>query len=223
MPFRVATPAGEVGLVHDLPVGHVPGSAPALLLAHGAGSDMHSAPLARTARAVAAAGFVACRFNFAYRESGRRLPDRLPALMACYGAVLEHVRSDPALAPPWVAIGGRSLGGRVATHLAAGGAPVRGLVLLAFPLHPANRPATTRAAHLGAITVPMLFVQGTRDALAEWSLLEPLVRALPTATLHVIDGADHSLACPKRMRAPGDVDRQVDGTVVRWLGGLAAS
>src|SRR5262245_17440005 len=222
MPSYVETPGGKISLAHDLPVGHVPAGAPAVILAHGAGSDMHSPALARTARAVAAAGFVACRFNFAYREAGRRLPDRLPVLTACYAAVLEHVRADPALAPPWIAIGGRSLGGRVATHLAASGARVRGLVLLAFPLHPAGRPATSRAAHLGAVVVPMLFVQGTRDALAEWSLLEPLVRALPAATLHAIDGADHSLACPKRVRTPESVDREVDGAVVDWLEALAA-
>ena len=178
---------------------------------------MHSTALVRIAHALAAAGFVACRFNFAYREAGRRLPDRLPALMACYMAVVAHVRSDPMIEPPWIAIGGRSLGGRVASHLAAEGAAVRGLLLFAFPLHPAGKPAVSRAAHLPAISIPMLFVQGTRDALAEWPLLEPLVRALPTATLHVLTEADHSLAVPKRMRSPESVDREVDDAVVGWL------
>lgn len=222
MQSTVDTPAGTVSLAWDLPGASSPPGAPAVILAHGAGSNMHSPALARTARAVAAAGFVACRFNFAYREAGRRLPDRLPALAACYTAVVEHLRSDPALAPPWIVIGGRSLGGRVATHLAASGARIRGVILLAFPLHPAGRPGTTRAAHLGSVGVPMLFVQGTRDALAEWSLLEPLVRALPAATLHAVEGADHALALPKRVRAPESVDAEVDGAVVRWLAGLRA-
>ena len=223
MQSSVETPAGKVSVAYDLPGAHAQAGTPVVILAHGAGSNMHSPALARTARAIAAAGFVACRFNFAYREAGRRLPDRLPALTACYTAVLEHVRSDPAGAPAWIAIGGRSLGGRVATHLAASGTHVRGLVLLAFPLHPAGRPATSRATHLGSIGVPMLFVQGTRDALAEWSLLEPLVRTLPSATLHVVDGADHSLAVPKRLRTPESVDAEVDGAVVRWLEELRTS
>ena len=184
---------------------------------------MQSTALVRTAHALAAAGFAACRFNFAYREAGRRLPDRLPALTACYAAVLAHVRSDPVLEPPWIAIGGRSLGGRVASHLAADGAAVRGLLLLAFPLHPAGKPSVARAAHLPAIRIPMLFVQGTRDALAEWSLLEPLMRTLPTATVHVVHEADHSLAVPKRKRSPESVGREVDDAVIEWLRRLPVS
>jgi predicted alpha/beta-hydrolase family hydrolase len=214
---RIDTPAGPVSLEYTLPAGHAPGGAPVFVLAHGAGSDMHYAPLVRIADAVARAGFVACRFNFAYREAGRRLPDRLPALTACYRAVVEHVGAEPALAAPWIAIGGRSLGGRVASHLAADGLAVRGLVFLAFPLHPAGRPGITRAAHLWSITVPMLFVQGTRDALAAWALLEPLVRSLPTATLHVVDGADHALAVPKRARGAESVGAEIEEAVVSWL------
>jgi predicted alpha/beta-hydrolase family hydrolase len=215
--FRVATPAGEVSVAYTLPPGHAPGSAPALVLAHGAGSGMDYAPLVRIADAVAGAGFVVCRFNFAYREAGRRLPDRLPALTACYQAVVEHVRRDPRLAAPWIAIGGRSLGGRVASHLAADGLDVRALVCLAFPLHPAGHPGTGRAAHLLAITAPMLFVQGTRDALADWTLLEPLVRALPTATLQIVDGANHALTVPNRVRAAGAVAGEVEQGIVAWL------
>src|SRR5262249_67454 len=223
MRSRIETPEGSVSVEYDLPAAGAAAGTPAVILAHGAGSDMHSAALVRTARAVAAAGFTACRFNFAYREAGGRLPDRLPALVACYTAVLDHVRSDATLAPAWIAIGGRSLGGRVATHLGASGTAVRGIVLLAFPLHPAGRPGTTRADHLAGIEVPMLFVQGTRDALAEWPLFEPLVRALPTATLHVVDGADHSLALPKRVRSPDSVGHEIDEAVVSWLNRLGAA
>jgi len=217
--FDVETPAGRVSVAYDLPPGHAPGGAPVLVLAHGAGSDMHARPLVRLAGALARAGLAACRFNFAYREAGRRIPDRLPALIACYRAVVEHVRTDPALAAPWIAIGGRSLGGRVASHLVAEGLAVRGLVFLAFPLHPPGRPGTARATHLASVTVPMLFVQGTRDRLAEWSLLEPLVRSLPAATLHAVDGADHALAVPKRARSAEHVDGEVEDAVVSWLAG----
>jgi hypothetical protein len=217
MEERLETPAGTVRIAVARPPGHVPGRAAAIVLAHGAGSAMDHPSLVGLGEAVAQAGFVVCRFNFPYREAGRRLPDRLPALVAAYDAVVERVRSDPALAIPWIAIGGRSMGGRVASHLAATGVPVRALVFLAFPLHPAGRPSTARAAHLPAIRAPMLFVQGTRDALAAWTLLEPLVHALPTATLHVVDGADHSLAVPKRQRSPEAVTTEIHGAVVRWL------
>jgi len=162
MQSSVETPAGKVSVAYDLPGAHAQAGTPVVILAHGAGSNMHSPALARTARAVAAAGFVACRFNFAYREAGRRLPDRLPALTACYTAVLEHVRSDPAGAPAWIAIGGRSLGGRVATHLAASGTHVRGLVLLAFPLHPPGKPESSRAGELDPAR-PTLIVNGDKD------------------------------------------------------------
>jgi predicted alpha/beta-hydrolase family hydrolase len=217
MAFGVETPAGRVSVAYDLPPDHVPGRAPVVVLAHGAGSDMNARALVRLAEAVARAGFAVCRFNFPYREAGRRLPDRLPALVACYRGIVEHVRSDGALAAPWIAIGGRSLGGRVASHLAAEGVVVHGLVFLAFPLHPPGRPATARATHLASIAAPMLFVQGTRDRLAEWSLLEPLVRALPGATLHAVDGADHALTVPKRARDAGQVAQEVEGAVVSWL------
>jgi hypothetical protein len=178
---------------------------------------MRHAALVDLGEAIAAAGTAVCRFNFPYREAGRRIPDRLPVLTACYRAVVEHVRTDPALAAPWIAIGGRSMGGRVASHLAADGLAVRGLVFLAFPLHPAGRPGTARAAHLAAIGAPMLFVQGTRDSLAAWELLEPLVRSLPTATLHRVDGANHALAVPKRQRPSAAVVAEVHETIVAWL------
>jgi predicted alpha/beta-hydrolase family hydrolase len=109
----------------------------------------------------------------------------------------------------------------VASHVAAGGSAARGLVFLAFPLHPANRPATERAAHLKAIDVPMLFVQGTRDALARWDLLAATVGTLANATLHRIDDADHALAVPKRVRPPAAVADEIDATVTAWLAGLA--
>lgn len=221
MSTRIETPGGAVSVEYTLPDGHAPGSAPVVVLAHGAGSDMRYPPLVRLAHAVAQAGIVCCRFNFAYRETGRRLPDRLPALVACYRAVAEHVAADRALAPPWVALGGRSLGGRVASHLVASGHSAAGLVFLAFPLHPAGRPDTARAAHLASLAVPMLFVQGTRDTLATWSLFEPLVRALPRATLHAVDGADHALAVPKRRRSPDTVEAEVAHAVTSWLAARA--
>jgi hypothetical protein len=192
-----------------------------LILAHGAGSDLSHPSLARLAEAVVDAGFVVCRFNFPYRDAGRRMPDRMPTLVACFRAVEEHVRTDATLGVSWLALGGRSLGGRVASHLAAGGSAARGLVFLAFPLHPAKRPGIERAAHLGAISVPMLFVQGTRDALARWDLLAPTVDGLPNATLHRIVDGDHALTVPKRVCPPAVLAEEIEATVVGWLAGLA--
>lgn len=212
------TPGGRVRVAVTPPPGRQGGGVPVLVLAHGAGSDMDHPSLVGLAEAVAAAEIAVVRFDFPYRVAGRRIPDRMPALVASWGAVVDHARE--ALAPPWIAIGGRSMGGRAASHLVASGVPVRGLVFLSFPLHPAGRPGTERAAHLAGIDVPMLFVQGTRDALARWDLLEPLVRSLPRATLHAIADADHSLAVPKRRRAPGLVVAEIHATVVAWLRSL---
>jgi len=181
---------------------------------------MQHPSLVRLGEAVVDAGFVVCRFDFPYRCAGRRMPDRMPTLVACFRAVEEHVRADPTLGVSWLALGGRSLGGRVASHLAASGSVARGLVFLAFPLHPANRPGIERAAHLGAITVPMLFVQGTRDALARWDLLAPTVAALPNAALHRIVDGDHALTVPKRVCAPAVLMQDIHAAVVGWLRGL---
>src|SRR5439155_1264532 len=102
------------------------------------------------------------------------------------------------LAPPWIAIGGTSLAGRIASYLAADGAPVRGLLFLGYPLHPAGRPEQLRADHLPGVAAPMLFVQGTRDALCELERLRPVLARLPRATLHTIEGGDHSFRVPRR-------------------------
>jgi predicted alpha/beta-hydrolase family hydrolase len=215
------TPPGLVSVALDLPPAHRPGAAPALVLAHGAGSDMHHPSLAGLAAAAARGGMVACRFNFPYREAGRRIPDRLPALVACYAAIVARLRADRDVAPPWIAIGGRSLGGRVASHVAAAGTAVRALVFLAFPLHPAGRPTSDRAAHLAALDLPMLFVQGTRDALADWRLFTVTVAGLRSATVHAIESGDHSWSVPKRIRPAGSVAGEIEGVVVSWLRALA--
>ena len=210
------TPAGTVDGEITRGADHRPG-APLVVLAHGAGSDRRHPALVRIADAIAAAGYGVCRFDFPYRRAGRRIPDRMPVLLAAYGAVLDALRADPSLAPAWVALGGRSLGGRVASHLVAAGARADALLFLSFPLHPARRPDTARAAHLAVIRCPMLFVQGTRDALAEWPLLQATVDALPRATLHALPDGDHALAVPRRTRAPEAVDAEVDRAVVAWL------
>jgi hypothetical protein len=164
-----------------------------LALAHGAGAGMNHPFMAALAQKLADAGVATFRFQFPYMEQRRRVPDRPPVLTATVrGAVQAASKAAPGL--PLFA-GGKSLGGRMTSLAAAEGRlnGVQGLVFLGFPLHPPNRPGTKRAEHLREVKLPMLFLQGTRDALADLQLLRPICAELGTrATLHVIEGADHS-------------------------------
>jgi hypothetical protein len=191
------------------------------MLAHGAGQSMRSPFLSAVHAGLARAGFVAVKFNFPFTEAGRRRPDPRPVLERCWSTVLDAVRTDRRLAPPWVVIGGKSLGGRMASHLAAAGTPVRGLLLLGYPLHPAGEPTRLRAEHLAQVTIPTLFVQGTRDALCDLGLLRPIVARMPRATLHVIEGADHSFRVPRRTgRTDEEVWDEIATVSARWVAGL---
>ena len=207
---------GQVSGIVTLPDG-----APAdtvVVLAHGAGSDLTNPLLAGVADGLARNGFPSVRFNFPYRERRGRVPDRAPVLEASYRAVLEQVRADGELRPRRAVIGGKSLGGRMASHLAAAGAPIDGLLLLGYPLHPAGKPTQLRSAHLARIAVPMLFLAGTRDALCGLDLLRDALSGLRGATLHVIEDGDHSFAVRKRSGrdAAAVLDEIVQATV-RWL------
>lgn len=170
-----------------------------LALAHGAGAGMRHAFLESVAGALAARGVATFRYQFPYAERGARRPDPRPVLLATVRAALAAAR-DAAPDLPLLA-GGKSMGGRL-TSLAQAEAPlpaVRGLVFLGFPLHAAGRPDAARGAHLAETALPLLFLQGTRDRLAEPSLLRPLVAALGSrARLHEIAEADHSFHVPKR-------------------------
>src|SRR5690242_17340579 len=182
---RIALPGGgAVSAVVALPTGFRRGGrTPAVILGHGAGADMTNPFVSSLHAGLAREGFVAVKFNFPYTEARRRAPDPRHVLQRCYRAVVDAVLADRRLAPPWVAIGGKSLGGRIASYVAAGGAPVHGLLFLGYPLHPAGRPDALRADHLPAIPVPMLFVQGTRDTLCDLDRLRPVLARLPRATL----------------------------------------
>src|SRR5262245_12036930 len=129
----------------------------AVVLAPGAGSDMRHPWLVAVADALSQRGFSTVRFNFPYKERRGRIPDPAPVLEACYRAVLAQLREDRELDARRLMIGGKSMGGRMASHLAAAGEPVDGLLFLGYPLHPAGKPDKLRVAHLGRISVPMLF------------------------------------------------------------------
>jgi len=178
---------------------HPPSASGALfVLAHGAGGSSQDPLLAAVCAELAARGHGTLRFDFAYRELGHKLPDRTDKLLATYRAVLGWARAR--LSPARVIAGGKSMGGRMTSQAQAKAAMdgVAALVFLGFPLHPAGAPATERARHLATVTVPMLFISGTRDDLATPSLLRPVVAALPGARLVELEGADHGLDVPKK-------------------------
>lgn len=144
----------------------------------------------RCAAVLAEAGLEVVRFNFAYRERGAKLPDPMPVLRERFEAVVAKERKEGRA----LIIGGRSMGGRVATMMAADGFPCDALLLLAYPLHPAGRPEKLRDAHLARIGVPVLCFNGTRDALCTRDLMQRAVQTVKGPwTMHWIEGADHSL------------------------------
>ena len=174
------------------------------VMAHGAGAGMRHGFMAAMSEALALRRIATLRYQFPYMEAGRRRPD--PA-GPCERTVRAAVRAAAALAPDLpLAAGGKSMGGRMTSQTsasAAGAAPalpgVHALIFLGFPLHPAPPPATRRAEHLARVALPMLFLQGDRDALADLTLLRPIVNGLPNATLITIAGADHGFAVSRKV------------------------
>ena len=194
-------------------------AAASLILAHGAGAGQQSTFMVAFARGIAALGIDVITFDFPYITQKRRIPDRGPVLEACYLAVMEAVRRDIESARRFLVVGGKSMGGRIATQVAADrDLKVTGLVLLGYPLHPPGRPAVMRAAHLPAIRRPMLFVQGSRDNFGTPSELNPILAGLsPPPTLHVVTGGDHSLKVSRDPQAQAAVYDDVQRTIVRWI------
>jgi predicted alpha/beta-hydrolase family hydrolase len=194
------------------------------VLAHGAGAGMTHPFMAAVAEGLATRGVATLRYQFPYMERDSKRPDAPPLAHATVrAAAAEAARRFPQL--PLIA-GGKSFGGRM-TSQAQADAPlpgVRGLVFLGFPLHPTKQPSITRAAHLAKIDVPMLFLQGTRDDLADLALLQPLVDELgERATLRTFDAADHSFHVPTRSgRKDADVLAELLDVFAAWAQTLSA-
>ena len=188
------------------------------VLAHGAGAGMRHRFLESISETLAGRGIATLRYQFPYLEAGRKRPDYPPVLQATVrAAVVKAAELEPEL--PLIA-GGKSLGGRM-TSGAASETPlagVRGLVFLGFPLHPPGQPGTSRADHLDRVDVPMLFLQGSRDDFARVDLITDVCEGLePNATLHVVDGGDHSFGVLKRSgRTPSEVIGELVDTAVEW-------
>lgn len=189
------------------------------VLAHGAGADMRHSFMEKAAAGLASRGIATLRFNFPYMEKKLGRPDQ-PAVAhaAIRAAVEEAVRLCPGLK---LVAGGKSFGGRM-TSQAQSKAPlpgVKGLAFLGFPLHVDKKPSAERAEHLAGIAIPMLFLQGTRDGLADLGHLKPVIATLgPKATLHEIEGGDHSFAVLKKSgRSNDEALTEVLDTLAAWI------
>lgn len=208
-PLRFRWRDGEVSGLRDAPAGAPRAT---FVLAHGAGGDMNHPQLAAFASGLAGRGIAVVRFNFPYREAGRRAPDRPDKLEACYWAVAKEAGETAER----LFLGGGSMGGRIASHIVADGFPAAGLVFQSYPLHPPGKPERRRDEHLARIGVPMLFIWGTKDAFATGDLLPRTIETLPNATLHRIEGGDHGLKV--RGRTPTDVVDEVVRVIADWIG-----
>ena len=198
----------------------LPDGAKALyVFAHGAGAGMTHRAMESNAQGLAARGIATLRYQFPYMEKGsKRVDPPKIAHAAVRAAIAEAAKLEPEL--PLFA-GGRSFGGRMTSQAQAEAAlpGVRGLAFLGFPLHPAGKPGTERAEHLQRVAIPMLFVSGSRDALAELDLLRPMVAGLGSrATLHSVDQADHSFKVAARSgRTPADAEAEALDALAEWI------
>ncbi len=182
-----------------------------LALTHGAGGTYETPSLVAYADAMAERGVQVVRFNLPYVELGKKTPGPQARDEACWQDVAEQLRPRARR----LILGGRSYGGRMATHVVAAGVRAAGLVLLAYPLHPPGKPERLRAAHLERIMAPMLFLQGTRDPFADPTLLARTLAELPGATRHPLEGGDHGHKVAGRSVA--DVTAELADATVRWL------
>ncbi len=204
--FDAATGGGEQGIV--------------FVCAHGAGGNKNDRGIVQTANALRERGLGVVRFNFLYKEKKSGRPDPMPRLKECMSAVISRTREE--LSPRTLIIGGRSMGGRAASMLAAEGFECNGLLLLAYPLHPPGKPEQLRDAHLPAIKVPVICFNGTRDPFCTPSLMEAVLKRVTTKwEMHWVEGADHSFHV---LKSSGKTDAQVlDGiadTSEAWLQGI---
>lgn len=196
-----------------------------LVLAHGAGGDQDSAFMVQFASGLSALGLRTITFNFLYTEAGRRVPDRAPKLETCYRSVVEWARKHAEGRP--IFIGGKSMGARIASQVAAAPRPenengnpavnVAGVVALGYPLHPPGRPDQPRDNHLPRVSAPMLVVQGSRDSFGTVAELRPVLARMPAAELYLVEGGDHSLRIRRQSAAPTEeTSTTVMREIVRW-------
>ena len=194
-----------------------------LVLAHGAGAGQRHPFMVEFARGLSDRGVHVVTFDFPYVAQGRRAPDRRDRLVACWRSVVEAVREHVDLRETTLFIGGKSMGGRMATYLAVemsteDRARFAGVVLLGYPQHPPGRPDRLRADHLGGVGIPMLFVQGSRDSFGTPDELHAQLTGIPDVEVHPVQGGDHSFKVLKRTgRTAADVHAEILDAIVAWM------
>lgn len=188
-----------------------------MLLAHGAGAGQDHPGITALRDGLARRGHPVLTFDYPYMEAGRRFPDRREVLLECHRAAAAWLRRRF----PRFVMAGRSMGGRMASYLAAAGEPCAGLVLYAYPLHPAGRPDRPRADHLPEVRAPMLFFTGSRDSMALPEMVDRWLRPLERAEIEIVPGADHGFRTPKRLGRTREevIDWMTDRTS-EWTAGL---
>lgn len=196
------------------------GDGTVLVCAHGAGGNMADRGILKLAEAFRARGLDVVRFNFLYRERKSGRPDQMPRLQECFSAVVAHTLKE--IQPKRLIIGGRSMGGRAASMMAAEGFACDGLLLLAYPLHPPGQPEKLRTAHLPDIKVPVLCLNGTRDAFCQRDLMEEALKTVTTRwEMHWLEGADHSFHVPKSSgRTDAEVLDEIGNATTPWVASL---
>jgi len=188
----------------------------ALVLAHGAGAGQKSAWMVKAAKAIAEQGISCATFDFPYITAGRKVPDKAPVLETHWREVVDAARRKFKDLP--LVIGGKSMGGRIASHIASQGVDgIRGLIFFGYPLHPPGQPGKRRDTHLSQIREPMLFIQGSRDTFGNEEELKTLVPTLQRAELHVIPGGDHSFKVPGGVKAQQPAFDEAVTTAAEWV------
>jgi predicted alpha/beta-hydrolase family hydrolase len=199
-------------------------AAATVLLGHGAGADQTSGFMRMFAKGLSARGLDVMTFNFIYMEQGRSVPDQKPKLEACFRAVIEAAFKHKKLKNNQLVVGGKSMGGRIASQVIAEeeASEVAGLVFLGYPLHPPGQSTKLRVEHLAHVGKPMLFVQGTRDALGTPEEIQPHIKDLrPAATIYTIEGGDHSFKAPKKFGLPQEqIYEAAMDEIDRWIRAL---
>jgi predicted alpha/beta-hydrolase family hydrolase len=214
------TRGGETSIVYGLPSKVIDPST-CLIIAHGAGGPMHTPFIRYFHTELAKRGFLTVKFNFPYMEARRRVPDRREILEGSYRTVVEQAKNGGHKSDRML-IGGKSMGGRIASQIAANGVDVNGLFFLGYPLHPIGKPDQLRDAHLYQIKKPMLFVSGTRDSFARRDLLETVVSKIGSyAQIHWIQDGDHSFKTPNAKTGNADSMQEALVSLVDWLQTIA--
>ena len=198
------------------------------LLGHGAGANQLSGFMRMFAKGLAERGLDVMTFNFIYMEQGRSVPDQKPKLESCFRAVIESISKHRKLKNNRLVVGGKSMGGRIASQVVAAredqplAIDVSGLVFLGYPLHPPGQTLKLRVEHLEHIKKPMLFVQGTRDALGTPDEIQPFVKNLrPPAQIYSIEGGDHSFKAPKKFGLPQEqIYEHALDEIARWTAAI---